>query len=194
MKQFIGRREAIPRVWLSAVGRGLLTETGGEFPINVRKRFGILLPRGCRSYFPRRLRRQVRLSAEASAEARAVYSISETSASRLSLPESPSSVSPAWSKHRRQSPLFTRNAVSHRGHSSDSCVIAGQISEAIVYHWGRQIASQERRVNRLSGLLRTGGQRTAEMAEFILNVRGILHCLGHFIAQQPAIALPHVIK
>jgi hypothetical protein len=148
MRQFIGRREAIPRVWLSAVGRGLLTETGGEVPINVRKRFGILLPRGCRSYFPRRLRRQVRLSAEASAEARAVYSISETSASRLSLPESPSSVSPAWSKHRRQSPLFTRNAVSHRGHSSDSCVIAGQISEAIVYHWGRQIASQERRVNR----------------------------------------------
>jgi hypothetical protein len=55
---------------------------------------------------------------------RALYSISDRSASRLSLPESSSSVSPAWSKHRRQSPLFTRNAVSHRGHSSSSCVIA----------------------------------------------------------------------
>ena len=43
------------------------TKTGGEVPINVRKRFGILLPRGWRGYFPR-LRRQVRLSVEASAQ------------------------------------------------------------------------------------------------------------------------------
>jgi hypothetical protein len=56
------------------------------------------------------------------------YSISERSVSRLSLPEPPSSVSPVWSKHRRQSPLVTRNAVSHRGHSSGSCVIAGSRS------------------------------------------------------------------
>ena len=54
-----------------------------------------------------------------------LYSISERSVSRLPLLESSSSVSPAWSKHRRQSPLFTRNAVSHRGQSSGSCVIAG---------------------------------------------------------------------
>ena len=58
----------------------------------------------------------------------ALYAISWRSASRLSLPESSSSVSPVWSKHRRQSPLFTRNAVSHRGHSSGSCVIAGSRS------------------------------------------------------------------
>jgi len=72
-----------------------------------------------------------------------LYSISERSASRLSPLESSASVSPVWSKHRRQSPLFTRNAVSHRGHSSDSCMIAGQISEAIVYHWGRQIVGAQ---------------------------------------------------
>jgi len=65
-----------------------------------------------------------------------LYSISERSVLRLSLLESSASVSPIWSKHRRQSPLFTRNAMSHRGHSSDSCVMAGQISEAIVSHCG----------------------------------------------------------
>lgn len=56
---------------------------------------------------------------------RALYSISKRIASRLSLPDSSSSVSPAWSKHRRQSPLFMRTAASHCGHSSSSCVIAG---------------------------------------------------------------------
>jgi hypothetical protein len=59
---------------------------------------------------------------------RALYSISDRNASRLSLPESSSSVSPAWSKHIRQSPLFMRTAASHRGHSSSSCVIAGSKS------------------------------------------------------------------
>ena len=67
-----------------------------------------------------------------------------------------------------------------------------QISEAIEYHWGRQIAGAQG--NHLSGLLRTGRERTAEVAEFILNVSRILHCLSHFIAQQPAVALPHAIK
>ena len=37
------------------------TETGGEVPINVRKKLGLLLPRGRRAYFPRHLRRQVGL-------------------------------------------------------------------------------------------------------------------------------------
>ena len=55
---------------------------------------------------------------------RALYSISDRSASKVSLPGSLSSVSPAWSKHRRQSPLFMRTAASHCGHSSSSCVIA----------------------------------------------------------------------
>jgi len=67
-----------------------------------------------------------------------------------------------------------------------------QISEAIEYHWARQIVGAQ--VNHLSGLLRTGRERTAEVAEFILNVSRILHRLGHFIAQQPTVALPHVIK
>ena len=49
MREFIGSREAIPRVCLSARGPRPFTETGGEVPINVRKRFGILLPRGCRA-------------------------------------------------------------------------------------------------------------------------------------------------
>ena len=49
-------------------------------------------------------------------------------------------------------------------------------------------------MNHLSGLLRSGRERTAEVAEFILNVSRMLYCLGHFIAQQPAIALPQVIK
>jgi hypothetical protein len=56
-----------------------------------------------------------------------------------------------------------------------------QISEAIEYHWARQIVGAQ--VNHLSGLLRTGRERTAEVAEFILNVSRILHRLGHFIAQ-----------
>jgi len=74
---------------------------------------------------------------------RALYSISDRSASRFSLPESSSSVSPAWSKHRRQSPLFMRTAASHRGHPSRSRVIRWeQISEAIEYHW--EDKSQER--------------------------------------------------
>jgi hypothetical protein len=61
-------------------------------------------------------------------EPQRLYSISERSVSRLSLLEPSSSVSPVWSKHRRQSPLFTRNAVSHCGHWSGSCVIAGSRS------------------------------------------------------------------
>lgn len=66
---------------------------------------------------------------------RALYSISDRSASRFSLPESSSSVRPAWSKHRRQSPLFMRTAASHRGHSSNSRVIAGSKSvKAIEYY------------------------------------------------------------
>jgi hypothetical protein len=72
-----------------------------------------------------------------------LYSISERIMSRLPLLESSSSVSPARRKHRRQMSLFTRNAVSHRGHSSDSCVIAGQISEVIVSHSGRRIVAVE---------------------------------------------------
>ena len=121
MREFTGSREAILRVWLrAAVFYGNRRRSSNQRAQKVR----ILLPRGWRGYFPRRLRRQVGLPAEASAQARAFYSISERSASRLSLPESPSSASPAWSKHRRQSPLFTRNAVPHRGHSSGSCVIA----------------------------------------------------------------------
>jgi hypothetical protein len=52
-----------------------------------------------------------------------LYSIWERSASRVSLPESSSSVSPAWSKHRRQSPQLTRNALSQCGHSFGWCVI-----------------------------------------------------------------------
>jgi len=124
---------------------------------------------------------------------RALYSIFQRSASRLSLPESSSSVSPAWSKHRRQSPLFTRNAVSHRGHSSASCVIGGSRSVKAETITGEG-KSLKRTVNQLSGLLRTSREHTAEVAEFILNVSAILHCLGHFIAQQPAVALPHVVK
>ena len=122
-----------------------------------------------------------------------LYSNSERTASKLSLPESSSSVSPFWSKHRRQSPLFTRNAVSHRGHSSRSCLLAGSrsVKALSVIVEGK---SQERRLMDLSGLLRTGRERTAEVAEFILYVRRILHCLGHFIAQQPAEALPYAIK
>jgi len=34
----------------------------------------------------------------------------------------------------------------------------------------------------------------AEMAKFVLNVGGILHCMGHFVAQQPAVAPSHVTK
>jgi hypothetical protein len=113
--------------------------------------------------------------------------------SRLSRLESSASVSPAWSKHRRQSPSFTRNAVSHRGQSSGSMRDSWEhISEAIEYHWGRQIVGAQS--ESFICLLRTGREHTAEMAEFILYVSRILHCLGHFIAQQPAIALPHVIK
>ena len=67
-----------------------------------------------------------------------------------------------------------------------------QISKGRDYHWEGK--SLKLRVNQLSGLLRTGRERTAEVAEFILNVSRILYCLGHFIAQQPAVALPHVIK
>jgi hypothetical protein len=113
--------------------------------------------------------------------------------SRLSLLEASASVNPAWSKHRRQSPPFTRNAVSHRAHSSGSMRDRWElISEAIEYHWGRQIVGAQS--ESFIYLLRTGREHTAEMAEFILYVSRILHCLGHFIAQQPAIALPHVIK
>jgi len=113
--------------------------------------------------------------------------------SRLSLLESSASVNPAWSKHRRQSPPFTRNAVSHRAHSSGSMRDRWEhLSEAIEYHWGRQIVGAQS--ESFICLLRTGREHTAEMAEFILYVSRILHCLGHFIAQQPAIALPHVIK
>ena len=67
------------------------------------------------------------------------------------------------------------------------------IGEAIEYHWGRQIVAA-RGVTLLYGLLGTGSQRSAEVLEFIVNVSRILHCLGHFIAQQPAVALPHAIK
>jgi hypothetical protein len=67
-----------------------------------------------------------------------------------------------------------------------------QIGEAIEYHWGRQIVAVRR--NLLSGVLGTSSQRSAEVVEFIVNVSRILHCLGNFIAQQPAVALPHAIK
>jgi hypothetical protein len=67
-----------------------------------------------------------------------------------------------------------------------------QISEGIECHWGRQIVGV--RGNHLSCLLRTGRECTAEVAELILNVSRILHRLGHFIAQQPAVALPHVVE
>ena len=127
MREFVGSREAIP---VGLAGRGAprpSTGIGGEVPITCAKgsdtsatRVSRLLPAApeapswpaCRSL----------------GGGSRLYSISERSVSRLSLPESPSSVSPAWSKHRRQSPLFTRNAVSHRGHSSGSCVIAGSRS------------------------------------------------------------------
>lgn len=167
------------------------TGTGGEVPITCAKgsdtsatNMSRLLPAA-----PEALSWPARRSLGGGSR---LYSISERSVSRLPLKESSSSVSPAWSKHRRQSPLFRRNAVSHRGHSSDSCVIAGQISEAIVSHSGGQIVGAHGKS--FTGLLRTGREHTAEVAEFILNVSRILHCPGHFIAQQPAIALAHVIK
>src|SRR5437762_11488211 len=127
MKEFTGSREAILRVWLGVVGHGLLREKAAKFPITCAKgsdtsaaRVSRLLPAAreapswpaCRSL----------------GGGSRLYSISERSVSRLPLLESSSSVSPAWSKHIRQSPLFTRNAVSHRGHSSGSCVIAGSRS------------------------------------------------------------------
>jgi hypothetical protein len=124
MREFTGSREAILRVWLVARGTRSSTGTGGEVPINGRKRLGYFRHEGLSRLLPAASRRQVDLPAEASAEARPRYSVSERSASRFSLPQSSTSVSPAWSKHRRQSPVFTRNAVPHCGHSSGSWVIA----------------------------------------------------------------------
>jgi hypothetical protein len=121
MRESLGSREAILWVCLAAAGR-LLQEEAVKFQSRTQKGSDTSARRVSRllsaapeapSWPACRSRRRSRL-----------YSISERSVSRLSLLESSASVSPAWSKHRRQSPLFTRNAVSHRGHSSSSCVIA----------------------------------------------------------------------
>jgi hypothetical protein len=102
--------------------------TGGEVPINVRKKVRNTSATRVARLVPRRLRAPSLLACRSLGGGFRLYSISERSASRLSLLEASSSVSPVWSKHRRQSPLFTRSAVSHRGHSSGSCVIAGSRS------------------------------------------------------------------
>ena len=93
------------------------TGIGSEVPINVRKRFGYFCPRRSR-LLPAAPKVPSSLACRSFSGGSRLYSISERSVSRLPLLESSSSVSPARSKHRRQSPLFTLNAVSHRGQSS----------------------------------------------------------------------------
>jgi hypothetical protein len=61
------------------------------------------------------------------------YSISERRVSRFSLSETSSSVSPACTKHPRQSPLWcTRTTPQQCGHSSCSCDVAESESVRLV--------------------------------------------------------------
>jgi len=61
------------------------------------------------------------------------YSISERRVSRLSLSDPSSSVSPACTKHPRQSPLWcTRTTLQQCGHSSSSCGVAERESVMLV--------------------------------------------------------------
>jgi hypothetical protein len=75
-----------------------------------------------------------------------------------------------------------------------ACDRGERISEAVKIHLSESQIAGARLCESLSGLLRTSSERTAKMAKFVLNIGGILHCVGHFIAQQPAVALPHAIK
>src|SRR6266480_6938661 len=127
MREFMGSREAILRLCLGAVGHGLLREKAAKFQSTCAKGSDTSATSVSR-LFPAALEAPSWPAYRSLGGGSRVYSISERSVSRLSLLDSSSSVSPAWSKHIRQSPLFTRNAVSHRGHSSGSCVIAGSRS------------------------------------------------------------------
>lgn len=62
-----------------------------------------------------------------------IYSISERRVSRFSLSDPSSSVSPACTKHPRQSPLWcTRTTLQQCGHSSCSCEVAERESVRLV--------------------------------------------------------------
>ena len=127
MREFMGSREAILRLCLGAVGHGLLREKAAKFQSTCAKGSDTSATSVSR-LLPAALEAPSWPAYRSLGGGSRLYSISERSVSRLPLLESSSSVSPAWSKHRRQSPLFTRNAVSHRGQSSGSCVIAGSES------------------------------------------------------------------
>ena len=131
MREFTGSREA--RSWGLAGRHGSRpsTEIGGEVPITYAKGADTSATR-VSPLLPAALEAPSWHACRSLGGGSRLYSISERSVSRLSLRESSASVSPAWSKHRRQSPSFTRNAVSHRGHSSDSMRDRWEhISEAI---------------------------------------------------------------
>jgi hypothetical protein len=125
MREFIGSREAIVRAGRREAAA--FYRNRQRVPITCAKEFGYFRDKGVAA-----TSRGAEALSWPACRSRGggsrLYSISEKSVSRLSLLESSSTVSPAWSKHRRQSPLFTRNAVSQRGHSSGSCVIAGSRS------------------------------------------------------------------
>ena len=69
-----------------------------------------------------------------------------------------------------------------------------RIGEAVETHLREAQIVGARWCESRCGMLRTGSERTAEVAEFVLSVSRILHCLSHFIAQEPTVALPHAVK
>ena len=91
-----------------------------------------------------------------------------------------------------KSVVHTQRCITPRAFVRLMCDHWEHITEAIEYHW--KLNRKSAGLMDLSGLLRIGRERTAKVADFILNVGRILYCLGHFIAQQPAVALPHAIK
>jgi hypothetical protein len=142
MREFSGSREGDPAGLPERRGPRPFTETGGEVPINVRKRFAILLPRGCRSYLRRRLRRQVRLSAEASAGgSRPLFDFRKEPLETLTAAVSTFGQPGLEQTQKTKSLVHMQRRVTPRALVRLMRARWEQISEAIGCHWGRQIAA-----------------------------------------------------